>query len=100
MRKNYKKKKHEKYLKVIEEVLLLRLKQLPVGGVPQRLVPEAAHIHSGHLGVPEDHNVVNVSKKNIKNSLEDPGEAPHERPVHPHQLLGGHHVSFVQHNPV
>ena len=43
------------YLKVIEEVLLLGLKKLPVAGVPQRLIPEAAHIHSGHLGVPEDY---------------------------------------------
>ena len=41
------------YLKVIEEVLLLCLKQLPVGGVPQRLVPETADIDSGHLRVPK-----------------------------------------------
>ena len=40
------------YLKVVEEVLLLGLKQLPVGGVPQRLIPETAHINSGHLRVP------------------------------------------------
>ena len=41
------------YLEVIEEVLLLRLKQFPVGRVLQRLVPEAPHIHPGHLRVPK-----------------------------------------------
>ena len=38
-----------KSLKFIKEVLFLHLKQFPVGGVLQRLVPEAPHIDPTHL---------------------------------------------------
>ena len=49
---------------------------------PERLVPEAADVDSGDL-----------------RGSEDLAQAPHEGPVHPHQLLVVHHVRLVQHDP-
>ena len=49
---------------------------------PQRLVPEAANVNSGHFW-----------------SAEDFAEAPHEGAVDSHKLLVVHHVCLVQDNP-
>ena len=53
------------HLEIVEEVLLLGLEELPVGDALEGLVPEAAHVDAGDLGV-----------------LQDPGQAPHQRAVH------------------
>ena len=48
---------------------------------PERLVPEAADVDPGHL-----------------RGAEHLAQAPHQGPVHPHQLLVVHHVRLVQHD--
>ena len=69
-------------LQVGEEVLLLRLEELSIHVVAQRLVPEGPDVDPGHFGGPEDL-----------------AQGPHERPVDAHQLLVVDHVGLVEYYP-
>ncbi len=68
-----------KTLNIVEEVLLLCFKQLPVICDQKWLSPKWADVHSDHL-----------------RGVDDLPQWPHEGTIHPHQLLGADLVSFVQ----
>ena len=64
----------------------------------QWLVPEAPHIYSANLNTSLCIRVTSLVTRCHLWVLQDPGQTPHQGPVHPHQLLVIHHVSLVQHN--
>lgn len=69
-------------LDVLEQVLLLQLKELTVVGDEERFGPEGPDEDAQHLG-----------------GVEHLPQGPHQRPVDAHQLLRLHHVGLVQDHP-